>query len=205
MRNLFTDIQENRIPATVMSNLLPQVVKDMNYVTGLTENLLLWAKSQMQTASINPQLLDLSALIDETVKQQRLQAELKGIKISGDVSESLFVIADRDMINLVLRNLLSNAIKFSPHNSGITVGASVMDSSVEVFVADSGAGISPEALEKIKSHNYYSTKGTANESGTGLGLMLVKEFLEKNNGQLHIESRPGRGSIFSFTLPKAEI
>ncbi len=205
MRNLFTDIQENRIPATVMSNLLPQVVKDMNYVTGLTDNLLHWAKSQMQTANINPQLLDLPALIDETVKQQRLQAELKGIKIRSDVSEGLFVIADRDMINLVLRNLLSNAIKFSPHNSGITVGASEMDSSVEVFVADSGAGISPEALEKIKSHNYYSTKGTANESGTGLGLMLVKEFLEKNNGQLHIESRPGRGSIFSFTLPKAEI
>lgn len=205
MRNLFTDIQENRIPATVMNNLLPQVVKDMNYVTGLTDNLLHWAKSQMQTATINPQLLDMSALIDETVKQQRLQAELKGIKISGEVSEGMFVNADRDMISLALRNLLSNAIKFTPRDGSITAGANEMDSSVEVFVTDTGAGISADALEKIRGNNYYSTKGTANESGTGLGLMLVKEFLEKNNGQLHIESRPGQGSTFSFTLPKAKI
>ena len=106
------------------------------------------------------------------------------------------------MVNLVLRNLLSNAIKFTPQQGMIEVGVNETDSFVEVYVQDSGSGISKEALQKINENNFYTTKGTASESGTGLGLMLCKDFLSKNGGQMHIESEVGKGSVFSFTLPK---
>jgi two-component system, sensor histidine kinase and response regulator len=106
------------------------------------------------------------------------------------------------MINLVLRNLLSNAIKFTPQMGSIELGVNDFEDFVEVYVQDSGAGISKDALKKINANNFYTTKGTASESGTGLGLMLCKEFLAKNGGHMHIESEVGSGTIFSFTLPK---
>ena len=86
---------------------------------------------------------------------------------------------------------------------GLKIGVHENCTIVEVFVQDTGTGISPEALKKINSNDFYSTKGTANESGTGLGLKLCKEFMVRNGGQLYIESKPGKGSTFSFSLPKA--
>ena len=107
------------------------------------------------------------------------------------------------MLNLVLRNLISNAIKFTPPKGNIKIGVHENCTLVEVFVQDNGTGISPEALKKINGKDFYSTKGTASESGTGLGLKLCKEFMIRNGGQLYIESKPGKGSTFSFSLPKA--
>lgn len=202
LRNLFVEIQQKRIPAKGVQKLIPQVIKDLNYTTGLTDNLLHWARSQMQAGSMMPQDLNVSALIEEIFQQQRLQAEIKGVKIVMQVTEPMFIHADRDMISLVIRNLLSNAIKFTPAEGTVTVGCNDLDTSVEIFVSDTGAGIPAEALEKLKKNDYFTTRGTANEPGTGLGLMLVKEFLVKNKGQLHIESTPGAGSTFSFALPK---
>jgi two-component system, sensor histidine kinase and response regulator len=105
------------------------------------------------------------------------------------------------MIHLVLRNLISNAIKFTPARGNISVGASELASFTEVYVQDSGNGIGQKEMKKINNQEFYSTNGTASEQGTGLGLMLCKEFLVKNDGCLRIESEPGKGSIFSFTLP----
>jgi signal transduction histidine kinase len=106
---------------------------------------------------------------------------------------------------LILRNLLSNAIKFTPNQGYIEIGVNEISSFVEIYVQDTGVGISKEAIQKISESNFYTTKGTSSESGTGLGLMLCKEFLQKNGGQMHIESELGKGSIFSFTLPRLEI
>ena len=106
------------------------------------------------------------------------------------------------MINLVIRNLLSNAIKFTRPGGTITIGTEQYDSFAEVYIRDSGIGISPEQMQKINCNNFYSTNGTASESGTGLGLTLCKEFLIRNGGRMMIESEPGRGSTFSFTLPQ---
>jgi signal transduction histidine kinase len=110
---------------------------------------------------------------------------------------------DKEMINLVLRNLLSNAIKFTPEKGTITAGVNENKFLIEVYIKDSGEGISHEALQKIRGNNFYTTKGTANESGTGLGLMLCKEYLHRNNSELLIESHVGKGSTFSFTLQKS--
>ena len=102
-----------------------------------------------------------------------------------------------------MRNLLSNAIKFTPYGGAVSVITHATENDVEIIIKDTGEGMDEEMLEKIKENTYYSTQGTAGEQGTGLGLMLCREFLVKNKGILHIESTKGEGSTFSFTLPAA--
>jgi two-component system sensor histidine kinase/response regulator len=204
LRNLFIEINQNRIPAEEVKKLVPYVIKDLTYTTGLMDNLLHWAKSQMHAGAVVPQVLNVTEMMEEIIQQHRLQAELKDITIEFKAQNPIHIFADRDMTSLVIRNLFSNAIKFTPENGTVTIGANETGSSAEVFVTDTGAGMNEATLKKIRSNNYFSTKGTANEPGTGLGLMLCKEFLLKNNGQMHIESQPGQGSTFSFTLPLAD-
>jgi two-component system, sensor histidine kinase and response regulator len=204
LRNLFRNIQQYDIPAQEIKKMIPGIVNDLNYSTGLMENLLQWAKSQMQSESLNLQVLDISDIANEVVKILAIQSKAKEIQVSTEVGESIQVMADKEMISLVLRNLLSNAIKFTPAKGAITINAHENASFIEVAVEDTGIGITTEALQKINRNNYYTTRGTSSEAGTGLGLMLCREFLNKNGGQLHISSEPGKGSIFSFTLPKAE-
>ena len=201
MRTLFQNMHTYNLPAKEIKMMVPDVLNDLNYTIGLMENLLQWSKSQMQNDAVRAQELDLSRLIDEVIKLLHLQAEAKKVCIENSVQESIHVYADKDMINLVLRNLISNAIKFTPEKGRIAVGVNQLSYFAEVYVQDTGMGISAEALQKINESNFYTTKGTASESGTGLGLMLCKEFLAKNGGSMHIESRPGEGSTFSFTLP----
>jgi signal transduction histidine kinase len=204
LRNMFSNIHLQNIPADQIKTMVPEVLMDLNYTIGLMENLLQWSKTQMQSNAVRLEEVDISRLITEVMILLRLQAEAKQIYVISKNNDPLFVHADKDMINLVLRNLLSNAVKFSPQQGTIEIGVHDADGFVEVYVQDSGAGISKEAMKKINENNFYSTKGTASESGTGLGLMLCKEFLTKNGGQMHIESEVGKGSIFSFTLPKLE-
>jgi signal transduction histidine kinase len=202
LRTLFTNMQLYDLPADEIKMMIPDVVKDFNYTTGLMENLLQWARTQMRSDAIKLQMTDISVLINDTMQLMRLQAEAKEIYIENKIKAPVYVFADKDMINLVLRNLVSNAIKFTPNKGCISVGVNEMPSFIEVFVQDTGIGISKEALQKINENDYYTTRGTASEPGTGLGLMLCKEFLTRNGGQMHIESQPGKGSIFSFTLQK---
>lgn len=203
LRNLFRNVEQYNLPAEELKMMVPDVVKDLNYTTGLMENLLHWAKSQMQSNAVHPQVLDLQELIRDVAALLRLQAESKKVYLELKAENPVYVFADKDMINLVLRNLLSNAIKFTPENGRVCLGAQSGQEFVEVFVEDTGMGMTSEALDKINGREFYTTKGTANESGTGLGLMLCKEFLSKNGGKMFVESEPGKGSVFSFVLPQA--
>ena len=204
LRNLFTEMQQNRIPVSDMKKMIPHILRDINNTTGLMDNLLHWAKSQMNAGTVTPQIFNITELVKEIIQQHRLQADLKALQVNLQLSKPLHIYADRDMISLVIRNFLSNAIKFTPENGSIELGTNQMDDHLEIFVTDSGAGMDAETLAKLRSNNYFSTKGTSNEPGTGLGLMLCREFLQKNSGQMHIESEPGVGSTFSFTLPLAD-
>ena len=205
LRNLFRNVQQQKLPAEEVHAMIPDVVNDLNYTTSLMENLLLWAKTQMEADKVKPQTVDVSLLVNEVTQLLRLQAEAKQIYVEHKDLVPVLVSADKEMINLVLRNLLSNAIKFTPHKGRISLGVNELASFVEVYVKDTGTGITIEAMEKIKANNYYTTVGTASESGTGLGLMLCKEFLAHHGGKMHIESEPGKGSTFSFTLPRKKI
>ena len=204
LRNLFRNVHKYNMSAEEVKALVPEVLNDLNYTIGLMENLLQWSKSQMEAYKLKKEDVELATLIEDVMHGLRLQAEAKQIAIEHLSESAVFINADKDMINLVLRNLLSNAIKFTPQGGCISVGANDLDSFVEVYVQDTGTGITKEAMKKINENNGYTTKGTASELGTGLGLMLSKEFLAKSGGQLHIESEPGKGSTFSFTLPRME-
>lgn len=201
MRNLFRNMHQQNLPAEEIKKMMPEVLMDLNYTIGLMENLLQWTKTQMQSSAARPQQLELSKMICEVLQLLHLQAEAKQIYIENKNDLPVYAYADKDMVNLVLRNLLSNAIKFTPQQGYIEIGVNEHPSFVEVYVQDSGVGISKEAMQKINESIFYTTKGTSSEAGTGLGLMLCKEFLHKNGGRMHIESQPGEGSIFSFTLP----
>jgi two-component system sensor histidine kinase/response regulator len=203
LRNLFRNMHQENMPPEEMKALVPDVLMDLNYTIGLMENLLQWSKTQMQSSSVHPEELDICKMIIDVSHLLRLQAEAKQIYIDYKGKADILAVADKEMINLVLRNLLSNAIKFTPQQGVIEIGVNEHAAFIEVYVQDSGTGISKDALQKINENNFFTTKGTASESGTGLGLMLCKEFLAKNGGQMQIESEPGKGSIFSFTLPKS--
>lgn len=203
LRNLFDSIQTQDMPGGEIKALVPDIKKDLNYTVGLMENLLQWAKSQMQAESARPQVVHLRDAVDEVMQLLHLQAEVKRIRMANNVDEQAKAWADNDMITLVLRNLVSNAIKFTPPGGTITIGANPISSYTEVYVQDSGKGMTQEELERIDAGDFYSTNGTSQEQGTGLGLLLCKEFLARNDSRLRIETMPEKGSIFSFTLPRS--
>jgi signal transduction histidine kinase len=204
LRNLFRSMQQQNMSGKEIKGIIPDVVTDLNYTTGLMENLLHWVKGQMDSASISPGELDMAEITNESIHVHQLQASTKKITITCEMDEPFSVFADRDMVTLIIRNLLSNAIKFTPAQGAIIIRLKNESPFCRVSIIDNGIGMDGEALVKIRENNYYSTSGTASESGTGLGLMLCRDFLSKNGGELLIESEPGKGSVFSFTLPLAE-
>jgi signal transduction histidine kinase len=169
------------------------------------ENLLQWAKSQMQSSEVKLEEVDIAELADEVLQMINTQANVKKLHMINEVDFGLQMLAQQDMIRLVLRNLISNAIKFTPENGTVRVGTQDHNEYIEVYVQDTGVGISRESLEKISLNDYFTTRGTSSEAGTGLGLMLCKDFLAKNGGTLHVTSEVGKGSRFSFMLRKIEI
>src|ERR1700730_1404121 len=202
LRNLFRSVQQYDLPAEEIKVYIPEVVNNLNYTTSLMENLLLWVNSQMQINVTNPQILEVSELIKEAMELLRLQADTKKISVEFEVDNFVYIYVDRDMISLVIRNLLSNAIKFTPLNGRIEIGIIEKLSLVEIFVKDTGIGMEPNIVKQLFGNNYYSTTGTANETGTGLGLMLCNDFITKNGGNLQVSSEVGKGSTFSFILPR---
>ena len=201
LQNVFTNAKNLDLPAEEIKDMIPEVVNDLNYTTSLIENLLQWAKSQMQSSIVLPQELDISELVREVAQSLHLQAEEKKIEVEVKSEEPVWGWADKDMVRIVIRNLLSNAIKFTPEGGHVVIGSSSSSVLAKVYVTDNGTGINDETIRKINANEFHTTSGTHNEKGTGLGLALCKEFLEKNESQLVIETRPGSGSTFSFSLP----
>jgi signal transduction histidine kinase len=170
----------------------------------LIENLLLWSRSQRNKVVYNPEVIEVNPLLNECVMLiKHTAADVKNITvILDDIDDSLQVIADYEMLSTVVRNLLSNAVKFTYPQGNIHIGAQVSEQEKVLFyVKDTGIGINPNQQQKLfKIENTYSHLGTQEEKGTGLGLILCKEFIEKNNGQIWVESIENQGSIFYFSL-----
>jgi signal transduction histidine kinase len=170
----------------------------------LLRNLLEWSRSQTGRMTFSPEPLDLGLLIRDTTEQFRDAAMHKQITISVEAPSGLFWKADRPMIDSVLRNFISNAIKFTHSSGSIVVIASPKEQEVVVEVRDTGIGIAKMNLSKLfRLDESFSTNGTLNEKGTGLGLLLSKEFIEKHGGQIWVESEHEKGSSFFFSIPKA--
>lgn len=171
---------------------------------GLLENLLTWSKVQRNSIEHNPVNINLNFIVVKIFDLASQSAENKKIRMINNVDKESEVFADVDMLNSIIQNLTTNAIKFSKENSEIVISSNEKDNFIEVSIQDNGIGISKENLSKLFNPNtFYSTKGTAGEKGTGLGLTLCKEFIERNGGKIWIESELGKGSKFIFTLKKS--
>ena len=172
----------------------------------LLDNLLKWSKSQTGKMEIIPEKLELNDLIEETVTLLNSQALNKQIVLKNSVPQNIWAFADINMVLTVLRNLISNAIKFTNTGGKVTITSEQNKNHVKISIIDNGVGIEASDIDKIfRIDIKHSTSGTLGERGTGLGIILCKEFIEKNNGELMVESQPNEGSKFSFTLPKVKI
>ena len=167
----------------------------------LLENLLEWANSQTGKISYKPSPVYLNELLNEDFITLNDMAIRKNVELKRFIPENLMVMADRNMIKTVLRNLISNAIKFTPRNGKVEVNASTNGQFAEIEVSDNGIGMPKDIIAKLfRIDSDHLTRGTENEKGTGLGLLLCKEFVEKHGGKIWVESETGKGSIFRFSL-----
>lgn len=168
----------------------------------LLDNLLDWARLQRGKILFTPRDLPIKETVHGVVEQTEELAAIKDVRIIQRVPDALMVRADKDMLKTILRNLLGNAVKFSNPGGQATISVEDKGSEVHISVTDKGIGINKEDLHRIFDENTKPSKeGTQNEKGTGLGLVLCKEFVEKHGGKIWAVSEPGRGSVFTFSLP----
>lgn len=181
------------------------IYKSIHHTYQLVENLLDWSRSQRNAIEIFREDLDLKEVIEHPVSILLNSAREKKITLSNHVPPGIIIHSDRNILNTILRNLISNAIKFTGVNGKVQINAHLRDHGVIVTISDNGTGISKENINKLfVTQNGFSSKGTHDEQGTGLGLMLCHEFVEKLNGKIWVESETGKGSTFSFFLPEKE-
>ena len=176
-------------------------------LNALLENLLEWARIQMGGIPIKPEILKVSSVVDDIKNLFTQNAYSKKIYFIQKIDSHITVISDKNSLNTILRNLISNAIKFSHDNSTVTISADIEGDFVRISVEDNGTGISEDDLQKLfRDDLNYTTIGTSKERGTGLGLLICKELVEKNGGRIWAESEIGKGTKMIFTLPrKSEI
>lgn len=179
------------------------IQQSSNLAMELITNLLEWSRLQVGRMKFNPEYIDLTTLIKSVTQLFHNSALHKGIAILVDTPENVTVLGDEAMLGTILRNLISNALKFTYPDGEIVVSAKKEKDQLVVMVADNGVGIKKKELEKLFSiEENYSTPGTQNEKGTGLGLIMCKDFIEKHGGEIWVESELGKGSKFYFTIPQ---
>ena len=169
----------------------------------LMDNLLIWTRAQTNRLSFNPEDMDLCIVALETIELLKPIAHSKDIVLRTNIPLNSIVFADKNMIETVIRNLISNGIKFTNPGGSVSISAVKYDDKINVIIADTGVGIHKDFIGKLfRIDQMYKTEGTKGESGTGLGLILCKEFVEKNNGKISIESEPEKGTKVIIELSK---
>jgi two-component system, cell cycle sensor histidine kinase PleC len=189
-----------------LTELGREMYKTANNLFNLLKNLLDWAQMQKGSMSFQPVDISLPDLIANNIEAIKWRSEQKAVTVINSVTEILHAYADNNMINSVLMNLISNAVKFTPRNGTITIIANkTSNKMIQISVSDTGVGIRNTVIKSLfKLGERTNTEGTEGEQSTGLGLLLCKEFVEKNGGKIWVESKEGKGSTFYFTLPSYE-
>jgi signal transduction histidine kinase len=187
-----------------LSKHIHELKSRFNHTRTLLNNLLDWTLLQMDKLNLQPTRIDLQKMVDENI-QLLGSVPNKQIILHNKVRAGTIGYADSNTVNLVLRNLMTNAIKFTNDGGKVIISAVDRETELLISVEDNGVGMNDDVLKILFDKTApYTTRGTANEKGTGLGLILCKEFVEKNGGKIFVESEEGKGSKFSFTLPKPE-
>ncbi|RFZ94103.1 hypothetical protein D0C36_00660 [Mucilaginibacter conchicola] len=202
--NLLEIIDDDDLEPEQRKELLNQLKDNTTVSLETLDSLLRWGQKQIKGIPINPSAFNARAFVDKAAIFLAGVAGNKRITIENNVRDNINIFADPDHFEFIIRNLLSNAVKFSANNSKVVVSAEKHDDNVVALtVKDSGIGIAPEKLNEIFDLSNISTRGTGNEKGTGLGLLLCKEFAEANNGSINVTSQQGKGSAFTVILPVA--
>ncbi len=193
-----------QFPVETQKEYLLQILQGTQRLQNLLENLLIWARSQMKAVKYEPETISLKDLLADCVREMKANLDHKKVDCLVKIDKSCIVYADKAMVHTVFRNLIINAIKFSFPGGIIRISSEGSDTACSIRVSDEGIGIQPEIQEKLfTSNEVISTPGTTGESGSGLGLVICMEFLERNLGQIAVESDPGNGSTFIVNLPSS--
>ncbi|MBC7923099.1 MAG: tetratricopeptide repeat-containing sensor histidine kinase [Ferruginibacter sp.] len=189
-----------------IESIAADLSKSVRNTVQLTNNLLTWARCQMNSVDFHPVTLDVSEAIAAMVNLLQPTAQQKGVGLLAETSPGLMALVDGEHLSFILRNLTSNAIKFTHSGGTVRVETSVQEGMIGVSVTDTGVGMSEERVNDVfRIDTHHSTAGTNEEKGTGLGLLLCKEFVEKNGGRICVTSRLGEGSTFGFTLQRSTV
>jgi two-component system, sensor histidine kinase and response regulator len=180
-----------------------EIIQNLNNSTketyNLLDNLLQWTRTQTGNIESNPELLNLEEIIQNNISLVAKRAELKGITTEATIQSGLSAYADSNMVSGVIRNLLSNSVKFTDEGGSVSIKGATDGDRAMIEVKDSGIGMNQEQLSKLfHKDNFSTTPGTQNEKGSGLGLHLVKDFTERNGGEIIVESEPGKGTTFKL-------
>ena len=196
LRNNYTKYSEEKLGKKIKT-LHVTNIRLMNFVI----NILNWTRSQRGRIVFEPENVDIYEMINEIVSLYKTNAEIKNIEIEIQIQKGSVIFVDKNMIETVFRNLISNAIKFSEKYEKIRIVSGIKENNMIIDFVDRGKGIEPEEIEYLFLSEKRSKLGTSGEKGTGLGLILCKEFVERNNGNIKVDSLPGLGSTFTVTLP----
>ncbi len=196
-------IGDGTLTAADIQQISKLMSEKLNVTVQLVENMLHWAKSQMDGTMLHAEHFDLQKIVEENVRLAKGHADTKRVHISAQVATPAIAFADKATVDIVIRNLMNNAIKFSRAGDHLSLSVVDQEKFVKVTVQDTGTGIPAEKQSKLfDGVTGFTTPGTSNEKGTGLGLPLCKELVEKNGGTIWFESEPGKGSSFMFTIPR---
>jgi signal transduction histidine kinase len=202
LRGLFSLLQDDTISHQQMLEMIPHVLKKLEYTSDFLDTLLFWINSQMDSFDSSVKDFFIKEIAVFELESYQEQAGAKGITLIDSVSDDLVASADPNSVRIVIRNLITNAIKFCAENDTIEVTASAYENNMLLIkVKDTGIGMSREQLDKLFKSKVTSKNGTNNESGTGMGMLFCKDLVEKCNGKIWVNSIQGVGTEFLFTLP----
>ena len=200
LQHMLSLTRENILSPEEFQKLSLSLEADIYNLRGMLDNMLLWTREQMVEIKINKSMFDLSEATQSVIMMHRNSLITKNININNYLQPGLLIYSDKEIIMAVLRNILSNAVKFTQQNKSIFIHQIYLNNKIFISVKDEGKGINPDALEKIKNSEHITTKGTANEKGTGIGIMFTKDLLKKIDETFDITSPPGGGTSVTFSI-----
>lgn len=201
LKGILELVENNMLSDEELRSLLSQVEKNVEQTSSLLDNLLIWSSTQMRGLKLRPEDFSVLQVAEESMAIYRSQAEKKRLFLVNEIPQNIRVFTDRESLKFVLRNLISNAIKYTPEGGSIRLSGFYEDGRTKIMVSDSGIGIPREVLERLFSKELKTTLGTSKERGFGLGLILCKDIIERNHGDIQVQSEPSQGSTFTISLP----
>lgn len=197
-------LRDNKLERHQFQESIGELWRDMKNTAYMMDNLLNWASSQMKGFRVKADDFEITSIFNREFELLQTLSSQKEVHLTHQILKPVMVYADPDMVKVVLRNLISNAIKFTPAGNSIHISGQIKGAFLEICVQDTGIGIPEKDQHKIFSNIYYSTSGTQNEKGSGLGLRLSKDLVALNQGCIWFNSQPGKGTSFFFTIPLSE-